>query len=232
MAKHRRRFWVVLAALPFAVLALGERSGRVGWRPPPASAPAIPIYVTYNAFHSDLVVPESALRTYGMQGPTVAATRRLPPSPWIALGWGDMRFYRGQGFSLQRAQDLLRAAVWPGNAATVHLQRSADPQSQQGDWDTVWLRLSPSDFQMIVRRLDGAFALEGGRPVAAADAVGPQEIFFKGRGAFSAVNDCNQWIADAIGAAGAPYNRVLDTTSWGLSLDLRLRAGATKLIAR
>ena len=220
-----------LAVLPLIVLALGERPGRAGWRPPQAGAPVVLVYVTYNAFHSDLVVPESALRTYGMEGPTMAAAQRLRPAPWIALGWGDMRFYRGQGLGLQRAADALRAAVWPGNIATVLVRRSSAPQPERGDWKAIELRLSPSDFQAMVRRMNGAFVLHNGRPVADADAIDPQEIYFNGRGDFSIVNDCNQWIGDAMAAAGAPHNRVLDTTSWGLSLDMRLRAGATKLAA-
>ena len=181
-------------------------------------------YVTYNAFHSNLALPRSALRAYVADGPTLAATHRLEPSPWVSIGWGDMRFYRGQGFGLSRAADLVRAAVWPGNLATVHLQRSGDPEQERGDWKTLRLRLSPSDLQAMVRRIDASFALQDGQPVAAA--AGPEEIYFSARGAFSIGEDCNHWIGDVVGATGARHNRLLDTVSTGLELDLRLRAGA------
>ena len=229
VARPAWRLGLVLAALPLLALALGERTGRAGWRPPPAGAAAVTVYVTYNGFHSDLIVPQAALQADGAGGPTVAAAGRLSPAPYLAIGWGDMRFYRGRGGGLDRVRDLLRAAVWPGNLPTVHLQRSGDPERQAGDWRTLRLRLSPTDFAAVVRRIDADFVLQDGRPLAAADAVGPQEIYFAGRGAFSVANDCNHWIGAAVGAAGAPHNRLLDTMSWGMSLDLRLRAGAVEL---
>jgi hypothetical protein len=219
---------LVLLGLVLAALALGERPGRRGWRPPTTGEEAVTVYVIYNAFHSDLVVPAEALRAHGAGGATVAATARLKPSSHLAIGWGDMRFYRGQGLGPDRALDLLRVAVWPGNATTVHLQRSGDPRLELGDWSAVRLRLAPADFTALVRRIDAAFALRNGQPIAPADAVLPDEIFFHGVGTASILNDCNHWIGDLVGAAGAPHNRTLDATSWGLALDLRLRGGAVR----
>ncbi len=76
--------------------------------------------------------------------------------------------------------------------------------------------------------MDAAFALRGGRPIAAVAAR--DEVFYEGDKPASLFNECNQWVGSLVGAAGAPHDAVLDSVSWGLVLDLTLQAHARSTI--
>ena len=180
--------------------------------------------MVYDAFHSDLMAPAAALHDFGRNGPSVTAASRLTPSKFVYFGWGDARFYEGEGFGMARAVDLVRAALPLHNASTVHVQRSLDLSRPPEGWRAIRLRLSREDFTALISQMDKAFVLRDGRPVAAMAAR--EEVFYEGRKPASLFNECNQWLGGLVGAAGASHNAVLDTVSWGLVLDLMLRAHA------
>ena len=215
-----------------AAVGTTQRSGDAALYP--AGPSGLTVYVTYNAFHSDLDVP-AAFLAQG-RGASAAAAAQLAPRRWVALGWGDAVFYQGQGFSAARALALLHSAVWPRNAAVVHLAAEDDPLAPAPGWRALRLSLSPGGAEALRRRLDASFSLRDGRPIPVGDAPAaatpPQARFFESRENAWAFHVCNHWTAELLNAAGAPVTPALDLSALGLAADLRWRAHATPVPPR
>ncbi len=178
---------------------------------------AVTVYVANNGFHSGLVAPTAAL--LARPGPTAGAVRRLPPSRWTSIGYGDDKFYRQQGFSLARALDLVRAALWPFNVSTVQVFTVRDPLNDANEPRVLRLAIPPARFDALVRRIDATFDAPGGRPRLTATGAGG-DLFFAGRERANGAHECNHWVGQVLGAAGVPHSYVLDTTAGGLAWDL------------
>ena len=63
------------------------------WPLPPGET-GIPVYLLDNGFHTDMVMPRSALTT--ASGPLSDAVATLDQGPWVLVGWGDAKFYVDQ----------------------------------------------------------------------------------------------------------------------------------------
>lgn len=218
----------VAAALAGA-LALGL-AGCASYAPPPApplaalrgaQPPPVTAYLVYNGFHSGLTVPAAALRAH--PGPTTQALGRLAPQPWTSLGYGDAKFYQHQGIDFGRALDFVRSMLKPGNPSVVHLAGMDDPLRDPSHPHLLRLEIPAARFGDLVRRVDASFALDaGGRPQFIAHGQGGAgDQFFRGERPASAIHECNQWIGDVLGAAGVAHTPLLDTTTYGLALDLQ-----------
>lgn len=228
MSKRRRlgRSAFVLAIALGLLAVITQRGGDKRLYPATGSEPALNVYVSYNFFHSDLLVPRhfSAEGT----GPSAIAVRGISARGWVALGWGDANFYQGHGFGPERALALFRSAFWPRNPSVVRLSDD-DPRHGAPGWSLLKLHLSTTGARQLRRRLDASFATKAGQPIATSGARGPAlppTRFFTSTENAWAFHVCNHWTAELLNAAGVPITPVLDLTSPGLAADLRLRAGA------
>jgi uncharacterized protein (TIGR02117 family) len=189
---------------------------------PPAPGEAASVYLLDNGFHADLVLPRASLAAAG--GVSARAIERLPPGPWVAVGWGDAGFYRGTGLGPARLADGLRALVWPRNAAVIRMEalRASPDQLYAADAVTR-IALSRRGLERAVVRLDRSFATADGAPIAEAGAAhDPDGRFFHSVERFHLLQLCNHWTAGLLNAAGLRTNGLLDVVPAGLRLDLRL----------
>lgn len=226
MSRLRLPSVIVLLALA-AVLGLAVR------RPAdpalfPASGGAITVYVVDNGFHSNVVVPRALLLARG--GVSAAAIAELPAGPWVALGWGDRRFFTETGLSAGRAADGLRALFAPGNPALVMYEPLRDRPDRLWLDGVVPVRLSPAGFERMMRRVDASVRLVDGAPVPGPRGPVTGARFFDSTETFSILRLCNHWTADVLHAAGVPHRPLLDGLGAGLAWDLR--TWATRLEAR
>lgn len=216
----------ILIAIVVVAVVLGVLTSRPGdgsLYPPAVGAPRTTIYLIDNGFHSDLALPRAALAS----GPTLArAASMTTDAPWVLVGWGDERFYEGQGVSLARLGDALRALFWPGNSAVVHLEGVAgQPDMAFQDAHARAIELSEPGLQQLVARIDRSLARDGqGQPERAPSSAWADEAFFLSDEPFSLFHLCNHWTAEALNAAGLPVSLALDTLPVGLRLDLDVRA--------
>jgi hypothetical protein len=186
--------------------------------PPRPGEPALTVYVVNNGYHTDLVLPREALAT--RRGPAAAALSLVSPGPFVALGWGDRRFYIEHGVSPRRALDGLRALFWPANASAVKLAPLARSP------DRIWrdgvtpLRISARGFEHMAARLDRTFELERGAPVVLPEPSEDGGRFFASRERFGALHLCNHWTAQLLNAAGLSTRPLLDVLPAGLIFDL------------
>lgn len=216
----------ILIAIIVLALVLGVLTSRPGDKalyPPAVGAPRTTIYLIDNGFHSDIALPRSAVAG----APTLAkAAAATTDAPWVLVGWGDERFYEGQGVSLARLGDALRALFWPDNAAVVHLEGVAgQPDMAFQDAHARAIELSGPGLQRLEARIDQSFARDGqGLPERAPGSAWADEAFFLSNERFGLFHLCNHWTAQALNAAGLPVSLALDTLPAGLRLDLDVRA--------
>jgi uncharacterized protein (TIGR02117 family) len=199
------------------------KSGDPTLYPAAAGASRTTIYLIDNDFHSDLALPRQALAGAPALARAAAMTTN---APWILVGWGDQRFYEGQGVSLERAGEAARALFWPGNGAVVHLEGIADqPDMAFVNEHARAIELSNAGLSRLVARVDRSLATDAkGAPEPAPGSAWADEAFFVSGERFDLFHQCNHWTAEALNAAGLPVSLALDTLPAGLRLDLDLRS--------
>ncbi|MGE5564633.1 MAG: DUF2459 domain-containing protein [Parcubacteria group bacterium] len=217
-----RRLAAVLLLLLALIVAVTIRPGDPRLYPPKPGEPTVTVFLIDNGYHSDIAMPGEALARTG--GVTARAARTLTPRSWVLAGWGDARFYMGQGWSVGRVLDGFRALFKPGNASVVQLIGLAEPPDRVWRTGVTRIVLSEAGFRRLVSRIDRAFAGDGRTPIGAEAPRAPDQRFFKGAGTFNITHVCNEWAADALNAAGLGVTPALDALPFGLKADLELRA--------
>ena len=159
------------------------------------------IWVADNGFHTDLILPREALDQGG--GPLARAVRTLEPGDWVAVGWGDARFYTDARPISERLPDGARAFLWPGNASVIlldpierapdraHLSDVAHPAT-----------LSGAGLEALRARLERSFAVEDGAAVPGPAVQVGNGRFFQSVETFWIGHLCNHWAAELLHAGG------------------------------
>lgn len=216
---------LVVAVLAVLLAIFGvRRDGDAKLWPPATEGERVTVYLVDNGYHSNLVFPREAITARG--GPSAAATAALAPGDWVAVGWGDERFYTETGFGFRRALDGLRALFAPGNAAVTMFEPMARAPDQV--WRTGVLRLDVprAAFEAMASRIDRSLRMEDGALVPGPSGENPAARFYKSTETFSILKLCNHWAAEVLNAGGLPVRPVMDT--WGSGLAFDLKTGALK----
>ena len=220
---------VVLIAL--LAIALTARPGDPSLYPPHPSEYGVPVYLVHNWMHAALVIPTASFK--GDPGATARALDGMAKQPWVSVGWGDHWHYQERGMTPVRLQSFVRSMLVPGNPSVVALDPlPGAPSPENTGRQVVKVTLSPRGFERLKRRLDASFVLHAGRPVPVGRGRSPDSWFLESREGSDLGHQCNHWIAELLNAAGVPVTPVIDTFPDGLSLDLRLRAGAEPVHGR
>jgi uncharacterized protein (TIGR02117 family) len=224
-ADRRRPRW--LRDLPLLALALlmlaGVATARRGDPAlyPPRPGDAVTVFLIDNGFHTDIALPRDALAGHAAGRAAAMATDK----PWVAIGWGDERFFMAQTPMSGRLLDGLRSLFLPGNASAIRFDGLRDAPDRIYEARSVHaVQLSHAGLARLAGRLDRSLALAGGQPVRIPGEAAPDTAFFRSVETFSLIHLCNHWTAELLNAAGLPTTPVLDTVPAGLRLDLRMRA--------
>jgi uncharacterized protein (TIGR02117 family) len=168
--------------------------------PPPLG---VPVYVESNGVHVGFVVPA---RTS-----TFDWTRELPPewfahvppsSRYVAIGWGDRRFYlETPTWGDLRLATAVQAAFGLGSAAMQVTYLWSEPIRDERCRRIV---LSEEQYRALTRYLLDSFARdEAGRPQRI-DHPGytSKDRFFEAKGRYSLVQTCNEWTGAGLRSIG------------------------------
>jgi uncharacterized protein (TIGR02117 family) len=186
----------VLVALVFALLPLPGRLQEAGDEPP------VFVFVCASLAHTDIVVPSrDPLMDWRILFPA-AAPPGLPPQAFLAFGWGDLRFFRETpAWSDVRPSTALGAlaglhdtalrvvAVNPPDGNPNCLKLAIDRKGRQALVDYIRDTLQPDDAGEPQWQPGGT---EG-------------EAYYLAKGRYGPLRTCNQWTAEALGAAGLPH---------------------------
>jgi len=214
---------VAVLALLLAVFGVRRDADPGLWPPPPATE-RVTLYLVDNGYHSNLVFPRAFLAR--RDGPSARAVAALDPGDWVAVGWGDERFFTETGFGFRRALDGLRALFAPGNPAVTMFE----PMSRAPDrvWRTGVLELEVSrrSAEAMARRIDRSLRLDGGALSPGPSGGNPSARFYRSTETFSILKLCNHWAGEVLNAGGMPTRPLMDT--WGSGLAFDIRTGALK----
>ena len=213
----RAGFVLVLVVLAALTVVFGVRREGDPSLYPARGADSVTVWVVDNGYHSNVIVERSRLARW--PGLTARALASVPPGDYVAIGWGDRRFFTESGFSFARAMDGLRAAFFPGNPSVVMLEPVQARPDRLWSSGVVALKLSPEGFARMMRRVDGSFDRD--RITPGPRGPNPEARFFDSDEHFSIVKLCNHWTADLLSHAGVPTRPVMDTVGAGLGFDLR-----------
>jgi uncharacterized protein (TIGR02117 family) len=192
----------VLAALPLAYL-LAAFAGSLlpvnrGWVEPHSGTT---VYLRSNGIHVDLVMPA---RAEGLDWRTLLPPSHVRIAPkevrWFGFGAGERRVY----LETPTWGDLTVGTAWAaltGGERVLHVDQTAEPGMELRA-----IRLRPEEY----RRLWASVRAEFDGPPTRIDhpGYGPDDAFYDSRGRASAVQTCNQWVADKLRLAG------VKTSAW------------------
>jgi len=187
---------VLLVVLGYATAGMigGTIPANAGWKPP---AQGVRILVEDNGIHTGLVLPVRAAGIdWSADFPAGDITDpRYAQFDWIAVGWGDRAFYvETPTWGDVRPATVLRAAI--GSERTVlHVEHVPEPPVAS---DTRAIVLSDDEYRRLVAYVRASRG-PGGK---VASGYGVNDVFYDGRGHYSAIRTCNEWTGGALRAAG------------------------------
>lgn len=187
---------LVGAILLYAAAGLisGAIPANAGWTPP---AQGVRILVEDNGIHTGLVLPVRAAGIdWSADFPASdIADPRYATLGWVSVGWGDRAFYvETPTWADVRVGTVLRAAI--GSTRTVlHVEHVVEPAVAK---DVRAIIVTEDQYRAIaayVRATRGP----GGK---VAGGYGANDVFYDGRGTYSALRPCNEWTGGALRQAG------------------------------
>jgi uncharacterized protein (TIGR02117 family) len=177
--------------LGYAGLGFGLGALATGDAAPTGS---VPLAVIANPFHSDLVFPVTGA---GMEW---AALFDLPPEArYVAIGWGNRRFY----METPRLADLrlgtVAAALTGTGESVLHVAWYAG--EPVGD-EVHALDVTPAEAQALAQYVAG-FAMRdaAGHARRFDGSYGADDAFFAAKGRWSPIVTCNEWLGRGLRAA-------------------------------
>lgn len=184
-------------ALTCLVMASGCASPVRGLFPAPPGEIPRTIYVLRRGLHTGVIIRAADIPT-GLW----PEHREFQNAEYLEAGWGDSQGYRyplTSGIAL-RAMFASKASV-----LLVHAFSSSITNEYAGmAKHIIAVQLSTRGFARLCANIQNTYALDPlGRPIPLPAAYS-EESFFLARGHYSAINNCNNWTARALRAAGCP----------------------------
>lgn len=194
----------VVLALPFlyvlAALLLGLIPANAGWREP---AQGITIFVRSNGVHTWIVMPKVTPQ-FDWRPFAPPGHLRDPRYGWgdhIAVGYGERNFYLNTPtWSDLTLSTALRAGAGLGDAL-MHVEHDHGPEAQ--DWQRP-IVVTPAQYRRLAYAVAQGFRRDGAGATVPLIGRGYNDwdVFYEGRGGYSAVLTCNEWTGRMLRAAG------------------------------
>lgn len=188
----------------------GAVPANAGWRPP---AEGVRVFVESNGIHVGLVVPKVAAGVdwRGITPGADLADPRYARYDHLAIGWGERAFYLDTPTWADVRLRTVLGAARGSDATLMHVEHVPTPRT--GD-DVRAIVLRPAEYRRLAAYIRASFA-----PVRAVHAgYGANDVFYAGRGHYSAARTCNAWAGDALRQAGVRVGRwtpfPVTVTSW------------------
>jgi len=189
-----------VVAITQALLGSCTHPGDPGLDPSPLQGD-VTIWVVDNGFHTDLILPRARLDAG--DGPLALAVQSLGPGDWVAVGWGDARFYTDARPISERLPDGARAFFWPGNPSVVLLDPvDGGPVSPYPPGSAHAVNLSGEGFGALRGRLESSLRIRGGRAAPGPASQVGDGRFFQSTETFWVGHLCNHWTAELLHAGG------------------------------
>ena len=182
-------------------IVLGLLPNNRDWKNP---KDGITIWLTTNGVHAALILPRQnqQMDWTPIFAPAHTKTGKLDPN-WdtISFGWGDRKFFLETPTWNDLSASTAIYALSGLDHAVMHVDYDEAPLD---DPDTIALKLSPEAYARLVAYILASVQTDAhGQPLwIEGHSYGPGDAFYGARGSYSLVRTCNQWVRDALAAAG------------------------------
>ena len=198
-----RRLLLALTALPLLYLVPALFGALIPvnrqWSEPDKG---VTIYLADNGIHADLVLP---VRAAGLDWEDVLPRSDPAAVPagarWIAFGAGERQVYLETPTWADLTLPTALRALTAGERV-MHVQWVADPT-----YSARQIRLRPEEYRRLWASVRSEFR-DGRAQLIAHKGYGSSDAFYLGYGKASAIQTCNQWVADRLRIAG------VETSLW------------------
>lgn len=187
---------VLAGAYALGVVVLGFLAVN---RHAPRASEGAEIFLTTNGVHAALVLPTGGSST-GLARDLFPAGA-APTATHVMIGWGDARIYPAtRVWSDLGVLTTLRGLVGLNGAV---VQAVPMPRPSPGA-SVVPIRLAADDYARLLAHVQGALQRDAeGRPIRVEGAGhGVGDAFYAAHGRFNLFRTCNEWVREALAAAG------------------------------
>ena len=187
-------FAALLAAYGISGVIGGSIPTNSNWQAPPSG---VRIWVESNGIHTGIVVPKVAagidwrplLRADHLRDPRYAGYDHA------SFGWGDAKFYLETPTWGDVRLGTVIAAAFGSDDTLVHVDHVPAPAHGSGARS---IMLSLAQYRRLSEFIRATIA----NPQVHQFGYGRYDVFYAGRGRYSAVATCNAWTGDALRHAG------------------------------
>ena len=181
---------------------------------PQAHEPAQVIYVVGHGWHTSLVVKRADIPA-GLW----PEHHDFPQATYIDLGWGDKDFYQATAPTFGLA---IRAAFHSTGSVLHVVGFSSPPAEYFSGSDVFAVRLSPAGLAALSSFIHATYKRDAqGRPMPLGQGWYGDSQFYLAEGQYHLFNTCNNWVARALQAAGAPINAASAMTAGSVLSQVR-----------
>jgi uncharacterized protein (TIGR02117 family) len=183
-------------ALGFALFPASGRAQQAGGEPV--------VYVCTTLAHADIIMPsQDPLVDWSAVFPA-ASPRDLPAHAYLAFGWGDLRFFRETPSWADVSFSTALGALAGFNDTALRVMAVNPPTD---DPDCRPLVIDRAGRQAVIAHILKTLVPEAsGRPQRRPGGAA-FEAYYLANGRYGPLRTCNQWMAEALAAAGLPYAR-------------------------
>ena len=191
-----------LAGASYTLVALVSALLPVGGRVMADTSGEPPVFVCASIAHADLILPlHDPLVNWETLFPDVAPAR-LPSGVMLAIGWGDLHFFRDTPtWSDVRFSTAARALLGRGTTAL----RVVAVNSPKDMPDCRRLALDKPGRQALIDYVRASLVPGAdGKPQRQPGGEG-LEAYYLAQGRYGPLNTCNAWASQGLAAAGLPH---------------------------
>ncbi len=157
-----------------------------------AAAGPYTLYVVRHGWHAGLVLPRNALGEAAWP-----VLNNFPPTAYVEVGWGEAAYYPNPDAGLGT---LLHAGLWP-TASVVHLAVFDEPVTDAfPQHDIAAIQVSRAGLHQVAAFVQQS--MHNAHPDPVAPGRYHESAFFLSPLPYHGLNNCNQWAAGALRAAG------------------------------
>lgn len=148
-----------------------------------------------------------------------ALDQEFPNARFLEAGWGDQKFYQAEKTNSGLA---LRAIFLPTDSVLHIVGMKSTPQQYYPNSQAYTIRVSRPGFQKIIEYINNSFQPdENGPNIKLGKGNYEDSQFYRAKGAYHALNTCNNWTAKVIRASGFPITPLYAVTAGNVVYQLR-----------
>jgi uncharacterized protein (TIGR02117 family) len=168
---------------------------NTAWREP---VRGVEILIETNGVHTAVVMPlVTPQKDWRAEFPASDITAPNEPYTHVSVSWGEREIFLHTPTWADLSPLTVLRIITVGGQGVLHVAHYVRPAP---DATIRPLRLSEADYARLVRRIEPEIPPPAGRRTYRG--YGQNDVFYDGRGRYTAFRTCNQWTSDMLAAAG------------------------------